>query len=102
MSRLDQNGNYKDIVGELRRTIKNTMGVLYSRRIMLAQAADEITRLRSELANARNAALEDAIDAIDEYRETIPTDKFGPKAWPTVGGIKDAIRRALKAGGRRQ
>jgi hypothetical protein len=59
----------------------------------------ECVRLSTELANARNAALEDAIDAIDEYRETIPTDKFGPKAWPTVGGIKDAIRRALKAEG---
>lgn len=46
MTKLDKNGNFKDIVAELRSVAMIETGLLYSRRLMLNQAADEIERLR--------------------------------------------------------
>lgn len=41
-------------------------------------------------------ALEDEImDAIDEYREKLPGDKFGPHVWPTINGVKEAVRKGI-------
>ncbi len=43
-------------------------------------------------------ALEDEImDAIDDYRENLPHDKYGPHKWPTINGIKDAIRKGISS-----
>ncbi len=45
-------------------------------------------------------AVEDLIaevhDAIDEYREGMKGDKFGPHEWPTVDGIKTTVAQSLR------
>ena len=35
-------------------------------------------------------------DAIDEYREGMKGDKFGPHEWPTVDGIKTTVAQCLR------
>ncbi|QNP81021.1 hypothetical protein [Agrobacterium tumefaciens] len=35
-------------------------------------------------------------DAIDEYREGMKGDKFGPHEWPTVDGIKTTVAQSLR------
>ncbi|MCD4661456.1 DUF551 domain-containing protein [Agrobacterium sp.] len=49
---------------------------------------------------APSVAVEDLIaevhDAIDEYREGMKGDKFGPHEWPTVDGIKTTVAQALR------
>jgi len=97
MSRLDENGNFTDIVGELRR-VAQLNGELYSRRLMLDQAAGEITRLRSELSNARNAALEEAVTIVDGVRSVLDqSDGEISHARPffkdCLRDISEAIRR---------
>jgi hypothetical protein len=52
----------------------------------------EVERLRAAWDNDLE---EEIMDAIDEYRESIPGDKSGPHAWPTVDGIKDAVRKGI-------
>lgn len=40
-------------------------------------------------------SIEDEImDAIDEYRENTPGNTYGKYGWPTIEGIKDAVRKA--------
>lgn len=53
-SAFDNNGNFKDIVAELRGVANIETGVLYSRRLMLNQAADEIERYRAAIAYIRD------------------------------------------------
>lgn len=46
--------------------------------------------------NAEECSLEEHImDYIDTYRESLPATKYGVLEWPTVEGIKAAIRAAL-------
>lgn len=53
MNRLDEKGNYKDIVAELRNVAKIEGGILYSRRLLLNQAANEIERLDAEIGKLK-------------------------------------------------
>jgi hypothetical protein len=54
MSKIDHNGNFKDIVAELRSVAMIETGLLYSRRLMLNQASEEIERLRSLVSSAND------------------------------------------------
>ncbi|MFJ6322316.1 MULTISPECIES: hypothetical protein [unclassified Rhizobium] len=43
-------------------------------------------------------SIEDEImDAIDEYRENTPGNTYGKYGWPTIEGIKDAVRKGIRS-----
>jgi hypothetical protein len=88
MSALDQNGNYKDIVGQLRDVAKIETGVLYSRRLMLNQAADEIAKLRAALEEIAKT------NQIREFMGDDASDGYGSEGWVMRDGQYAKISRA--------
>ena len=65
-----------------------------------ARAALEAALSAAEPKPMPSVAVENLItqlhDAIDEYREGMKGDKFGPHEWPTVDGIKTTVAQALR------
>jgi hypothetical protein len=85
-----------DIVERLRDREKHITAV--SPYKLLVESADEITRLRSELANARNTALEEAATIVDGVRSVLDqSDGDISHARPffkdCLRDISEAIRR---------
>jgi hypothetical protein len=81
MSALDQNGNYKDIVGQLRDVAKIETGVLY-------QAADEIAKLRAALEEIAKT------NQIREFMGDDASDGYGSEGWVMRDGQYAKISRA--------
>lgn len=70
-----------------------------SAEITKRKAADaELERMRREVEEARakfETVEEHIMDAIDEYRESIPRTKYAVHGWTTVEGMKDAVRKGI-------
>ncbi|MBO0125167.1 hypothetical protein [Agrobacterium sp. OT33] len=62
----------------------------------LKEAALSAAEPQNEPSVAVEHLITEVHDAIDEYREGMKGDKFGPHEWPTVDGIKTTVAQSLR------